>query len=172
RSRAQNAGLREKSREWAEPFSRGAAELEDAGPDDGSFEVELDPSRPSPGCAPLLIGASAVAREISVRAGFDTFAGTPGGDEAAGLVVTCRPVSNKRKSAIEARHRLADPTSTSERWRRVARTLFALGTSGSVGSARLPARCIGLAPPARVGPPAAARESGVASLRCLPCSPS
>jgi len=145
------------SREWAEPFRRGVVELEGAAPDDERVEVELDPSRPSSVCVPLLAGASmAVAREISVGGGIDAFAGTPDGDEAAGRVVTCRPVSIRRKRAIEARHRLADPTSTIERWRRVARTLFALGTSGSVGSARLPALGIGLAPPARAGPPAAA----------------
>jgi hypothetical protein len=145
------------SLEWADAFNRGAAELEGAGLDDERFEVELDPPRPGSAWVPLLAGASgAVAGEISDGAGIDTFAGTLAGDEAAGRAVTCRPVSNRRKSATDARQRLADPTSSIERWRRVARTRFALGTSGSVGSARLPALGIGLGAPARVGPPEAA----------------
>jgi hypothetical protein len=58
---------------------------------------------------------------------------------------------------IDTRAKMADPTSSIERCRRIVRTRFALGTSGSVGSARLPAFGAATAAPARAvpaGPPA------------------
>ncbi len=53
---------------------------------------------------------------------------------------------------IATRAKTADPTSKSERCRRIVRTRFALGTSGSVGSARLPALGAAVAALARTAP--------------------
>ena len=50
---------------------------------------------------------------------------------------------------IETSAKTADPTSSIERCRRIVRTRFALGTSGSVGSARFPALGTAAVAPAR-----------------------